>query len=188
MSTHTVANRVRLLKASFAWVARKGYTSDDLLIYLRPPRTVDQVIEPLNEEEVEKMFSGIKANTVLGARNCALVSLMLDTGLRLSEASYLEESDVHLEERYVKVLGKGGKERIIAFGVGCQRAILHYYHHFRVAPAHTGVSTFFLTIDTAHGSLGRARASSTGGSPKPTGMTSLSSTKAGQPLMKPDAW
>jgi site-specific recombinase XerC len=45
----------------------------------------------------------------LGARNSALVSLMLDTGLRLSEVSYLEESDVHLEQRYVKVLGKGGR-------------------------------------------------------------------------------
>ena len=147
MSTHTVANRVRALKAFFAWVARKGYTSDDLLKDLRPPRTVQQVIEPLNGEEIEKMFAGIDANTVLGARNRALVSLMLDTGLRLSEVSYLEESDVHLEDRYVKVLGKGGKERIVAFGVDCQRAILDYYHHFRVIPAHTRVTTFFLTID-----------------------------------------
>ncbi len=144
LSTHTVANRVRALKAFFAWVARKGYTIDVLLKDLRPPRTVQQVIEPLNDEEIKKMFAGIDANTVLGARNSALVSLMLDNGLRYSEASYLEESDVHLEQPYVKVLGKGG---IVAFGVGCQRAILHYYHHFRVDPAHSGVTTFFLTID-----------------------------------------
>lgn len=78
MSTHTVANRVRLLKAFFAWLARKGYTGDDLLKDLRPPRTVDQVIEPLNEDEIKKMFAGIDGNTVLGARNSALVSLMLD--------------------------------------------------------------------------------------------------------------
>ncbi len=147
MSTHTVANRVRALKSFFAWLARQGYTRDDLLKNLRPPRTVQQVIEPLNEEEIEKMFSGIDANTVLGARNSALVSLMLDTGLRLSEVSSLEESDVHLEQRYVKVLGKGGKERIVALGASCQRAILHYYYHFRVDPAHAGVSTFFLTND-----------------------------------------
>ena len=69
MSTHTVANRVRALKAFFAWLSRKGYTSDDLLKDLRPPRTIQQVIEPLGEEEIEKMFSGINANTVLGARN-----------------------------------------------------------------------------------------------------------------------
>ncbi len=146
-STHTVANRVRALKAFFARPARKGYTSDDLLRGVRSPRTVEQVIEPLNEEDIRKIFSWINANTVLGARNSALVSLMLDTGLRLSEAAYLQESDVRLEGRYVKVLGKGGKERIVAFGVACQRAILHYYHHFSVAPSHIGVTTFFLTID-----------------------------------------
>lgn len=146
-SSHTVSNRVRALKAFFAWVGRKGYTDGDVLKDLRPPRTVEQVIEPLNQEDITKIFSGINVNTALGARNSALLSLMLDTGLRLSEISYLEESDVHLEERYVKVLGKGGKERIVAFGVACQRAILHYHHHFRMAPSHMGVKTFFLTID-----------------------------------------
>ena len=147
VSTHTVANRVQALKAFFAWLGRKGYTHEDLLKDLRRPRTVEQVIEPLNEEDIGKVFSGINANTVLGARNSALVSLMLDTGLRLSETAYLEEADVHIEDHYVKVLGKGGKERIVAFGVACQRAVLHYYHQFRVAPAHTGVKSFFLTID-----------------------------------------
>jgi site-specific recombinase XerD len=72
---------------------------------------------------------------------------MLDTGLRLSEAANLKEDDVHINEHYVKVLGKGSKERIVAFGAACQRALLHYYHHFRVEPAHPGVDSFFLTID-----------------------------------------
>ena len=122
LSSHTVANRVRALKAFFAWLDRKGYTRKNLLKELRSPKTVDRVIEPLSKEEVEKIFSGINSNTAMGARNSALVSLMLDTGLRLSEAAYLEEADLHLEERYVKVMGKGGKERIVAFGVACQRA------------------------------------------------------------------
>lgn len=147
MSSHSVSNRVRALRAFFAWLARKGYTKDHLLKDLRVPKTVEQVIEPLNLEEVNKIFSGINANTRLGARNTALLSLMLDTGLRLSETANLAESDVHLEERYLKVLGKGGKERIVSFGVACQRAILHYYHHYRVVPAHDRVGTFFLTID-----------------------------------------
>ena len=51
----------------------------------------------------------------MGARNSALVSLTLDTGLRFSEVAYLEEYDVHLEDRYVKVLGKGGKDPDLVF-------------------------------------------------------------------------
>jgi len=147
MSTHSVANRVRALKAFFAWLYRKGYTEENRLGDMREPRTLEQVIEPLTKEEVDKVFSVINANTAMGARNCAIVSLILDAGLRLSELISLKEVDLHFQDRYVKVVGKGSKERIVAFGVACQRALLHYYHHFRVEPAHPNVDTFFLTVD-----------------------------------------
>ena len=147
VSTHTVNNRVRALRAFFAWLNRKGYTEEHLLKDVRPPKAVKQVIEPLTPEEIKRMFATMNPNTAMGARNTALYSLMLDTGLRLSEVAHLEEVGVHIEERYVKVLGKGSKERIVAFGVACQRSLLHYYHHFRSEPAHPGVETFFLSID-----------------------------------------
>ena len=89
----------------------------------------------------------MEANTVLGARNTAIVSLMLDTGLRLSETASLKAQGVHLEPRYVKVMGKGSKERLVSFGTACQKALIHYFHHFRVEPAHEEIDTFFLTID-----------------------------------------
>ena len=72
---------------------------------------------------------------------------MLDAGLRLSELSTLEESDVHIDDQYAKVMGKGSKERIVAFGVACQKALLSYYYQHRVAPAHSAITSFFLSID-----------------------------------------
>lgn len=147
MSTYSVANRVRALKGFFSWLHLKGYTNEYLLKDIKEPKTKEQVIEPLTTDEIDRVFSAINPNTTLGARNTAIVCLMLDSGLRLSEVSQLKEHDVHFEDRYVKILGKGNKERIVAFGVSCQRALLHYYHHFRVAPAHSNVDTFLLTID-----------------------------------------
>ena len=147
VSPNTVNNRVRALRAFFAWLNRKGYTKDHVLKDVRPPKMVTKVIEPLTTEEIKRMFATMNPNTAMGARNTALYSLMLDTGLRLSEVAHLEEVGVHIEERYVKVLGKGSKERIVAFGGACQRSLLHYYHHFRPEPAHPGVETFFLSID-----------------------------------------
>ena len=76
-----------------------------------------------------------------------MITLFLDGGLRLSELINLRTGDVHLEQRYVKVMGKGSKERMVPFGAACQKALLHYYHHFRVEPAHAGVDSFFLTLD-----------------------------------------
>lgn len=54
---------------------------------------------------------------------------------------------MHLDSRYVKVMGKGAKERMVSFGVSCQRALLNYYHDFRPEPAHPGIDTFFLAMD-----------------------------------------
>lgn len=155
MSTHSVANRVRALRAFFAWLRRRGYLGEDPIKDLKPPKTLDQVIEPLTEEEMERIFSAINPNTALGARNTAIISLLVDAGLRLSELLDLKEHDAHLQERYVKVVGKGSKERMVAFGVACQRSLMHYYHHFRVQPATPIIDNFFLTIDgyplTKHG-------------------------------------
>ena len=147
LSSHSVNNRVRALRAFFAWMSRKGFTEEHRLKDMRPPKTVERVIEPLKEGEISAILDSINAGTVLGARNYALVSLMLDTGLRLSETANLKTDDVHLEDRYVKVLGKGSKERFVAFGAACQRSLIDYRMHFRVEPAHERIAEFFIGID-----------------------------------------
>ena len=104
-------------------------------------------IEILTEEEIKRIFSSINPNTAMGARNTAIYSLMLDTGLRLTEVVTLKYRDVHLGERYVKVLGKGDKERIVAFGTNCQRALTNYANHYRFENEEQLSDTLFLSID-----------------------------------------
>ena len=147
LSSHSINNRVRALRAFFSWMAKKGFTETNRLRDMRPPKTVGRVIEPLKEAEINAILGSINAATALGARNYALISLMLDTGLRLSETANLKVDDVHLEDRYVKVLGKGSKERFVAFGAACQRSLIDYSMHYRVEPAHDRIVEFFLGID-----------------------------------------
>ena len=149
VSSHTLNNRVRALRAFFAWLHRRGYTEEHRLKDLRPPKVTQKVIEPLTPGEIQRIFASINPDIVLGARNMAIYSLMLDTGLRISEAASLKDKDVHLQDRYVKVLGKGNKERIVAFGATCQRWLIHYCYHFRVEPAYSDEDAFFcLSMDT----------------------------------------
>ncbi len=147
LSTSTISNRVRALRAFFAWLKESGYTKTHRLLDLKPPVIPEGVIEPLTPVEVDSIFSCMNQNSALGARNRAIVSLFLDTGLRLSELANLKEPDVHLDQRYVKVLGKGRKERIVPLGTTCQQTLLHYYHHFRPAPANSNIDCFFLDFD-----------------------------------------
>ena len=147
MSTHSVANRVGGLRTFFGWLSHKGYTNGHLLDDLKLPKRAGLIIEPLSQEEINHVFAAMNSSTALGCRNTALVSLMLDCGLRVSEQANLKDDDIHLESRYLKVMSKGSKERMISFGVSCQKALLHYYHYFRPEPVHPGVDTFFLSID-----------------------------------------
>ena len=146
-SSHTVNNRVRALRAFFNWLYRQGHTDCHRLKDLKPPKVRQKAIEILTDEEIERIFASMNPNTVLGARNTAIYSLMLDTGLRLSEVTSLRYKDVHLDGRYVKVLGKGDKERIVSFGANCRKALTNYAQHYRFENEEHKADTFFLCID-----------------------------------------
>ena len=146
-SSHTVNNRVRALRAFFNWLYRQGYTECHRLENLKPPKVRQKEIEILTDEEIERVFASVNPNTAMGARNTAIYSLMLDTGLRLNEVATLRYKDVHLEGRYVKVLGKGDKERIVAFGANCLKALSNYANHYRMENEEQKADTFFLCID-----------------------------------------
>ena len=146
-SSHTVNCRVRALRAFFAWLHRRGYTETNRLGDLRPPKVRQKEIEIMTDDEIERMFGCMDPDTELGARNTSIFSLMLDTGLRLSEVVTLKYGDVHLEEQYVKVLGKGDKERIVAFGANCRSSLLNYDRLYRAKTTEPGADVFFLCMD-----------------------------------------
>ena len=74
------------------------------------------MIESVNREEIDQIMKTINPKTALGARDTALVNIMLDTGIRISEVAGLKDRDVHLDRQYLKAMGKGSKERVVSFG------------------------------------------------------------------------
>ena len=146
-SSYTVNNRVRALRAFFNWLYQQGYTDTHRMEKVKPPKVRQKEIETFTDEEIDRIFASVNTRTVLGARNAAIYALMLDTGLRLSEVVTLKHKDVHLGSRYVKVLGKGDKERIVAFGANCQRALNNYDLKYRFETEGMECDAFFLTID-----------------------------------------
>ena len=146
-SSHTVNNRVRALRAFFSWLHRQGYTEEHRLKGVRPPKVQSKVIDILTDGEIAAIFAAMNTDTLSGARSRAIFSLMLDAGPRLSEVVSLKFRDVHLEEGYVKVLGKGNKERIVAFGSACQHSLIEYAYHFREESDEVESEEFFLCVD-----------------------------------------
>ena len=147
LSPVTVENYVRALRAFFNWLHREGYTQEPVLARLKPPKFPTKLVEPLDDVEIVAIFSAMDANVSSGARDVCLVTLLLDTGIRCNEATTLKVKDVHMEEGYLKVMGKGQKERIVPFGNAAQKSLLKYLFQFRAEPAHGGIEGFFLTLE-----------------------------------------
>jgi site-specific recombinase XerD len=147
LTVPTVNSWVRALRAFFNWLYQEGYTDSHLLERLRPPPVPRVMVDTLSDEEIASILASLDRSTMAGSRNTAILVLFLDTGLRLSELVGLKTKDIHMEDQYVKVMGKGSKERMVGFGSSARSVLLHYLVRFRGEPVHPGIEEFFLTID-----------------------------------------
>lgn len=96
---------------------------------------------------MKKGLSCTNLKTALGCRDAAIVMTPLDTGLRCAELRSLLLQDAHIEQGFLKVMGKGSKERVVPIGASVQKVLFRYLHHFRPEPARAGTENFFLSID-----------------------------------------
>jgi len=143
----SIQTYIRALRAFFNWLYREGYTQENRLARLKPPRAQTKVAEVLTPEEIARVLAAIDQNTAAGARDYAMLMLFLDSGLRCSELTALKLADLNIEGGYLKVMGKGGKERVVPFGASVQKALLRYLLHFRPEPFNLAVQNFFLTLE-----------------------------------------
>lgn len=147
LSPYTIQGYVRSLRAFYSWLHREGYTEENELANLRVPKAPKKLVEVLTEEEIQKVLSCLDTKTEVGVRNRAAVTTLLDTGLRCFELVNLTTGDADLEKGYLKVMGKGGKERIVPVGSSVQKILQRYVYHFRPEPSHLTVDNVFLTIE-----------------------------------------
>lgn len=101
----SVAGYVRTLRVLGNWLAAEGLAEADALRGLRRPRVPHKVIEPVADDVLRRLLA------IASVRDRAIVLLMLDTGLRVSEVAGLRLGDLR-PDGTVKVNGKGSKERI----------------------------------------------------------------------------
>lgn len=146
LAPSTISSAARVLRAFGNWMARNGYGNP--FAGLQMPSVPKTLIDPLTHEEMSRLVECINPDITGGARNYALTILLLDTGLRASEAAGLRLSHVDFQRRCLKVTGKGDKERLVPFGQRATKALMRYTTVFRPEPANAESSDwFFLSVD-----------------------------------------
>jgi len=145
LSPFTIHGYVRTLKVFSTWLVEEGFTSKPLFARLKRPKLGKPMIQILSHQEINSIVNAINPNSFLGGRMYAIVLLLLDTGIRASECCNLTLGNTHMDEGYIKVLGKGSKERIAPFGGTTKKALIRYTTAWRPEPEHDLIDSFFLS-------------------------------------------
>ncbi len=142
----SLARRVAALRGFFKDVAADGDLASNLAEDLESPDLWQRLPVTLSEGEVERVLAEPKTDTPLGLRDKALLELLYATGMRESEIVGTVLERLHLDERIVRVLGKGRKERVVPIGSRAVEAMEAYLSAGRPAlKPRKGESRVFLT-------------------------------------------
>jgi site-specific recombinase XerD len=147
LAVESVRDHVRTIKAFASWLYAEGYTRKNILKNLKLPKPEEIIIEPLSEDETIVTLDSIDQKTPVGRRNHTMVLLMLDTGLRAGEVAGAELTNFKPTEGYLKVKGKGNKERIVPVGVEAQTAVSEYITYVRSKIAKPDCTCLFVSDD-----------------------------------------
>jgi len=134
-ASHTTVHHYFVVLANFfGWIVREGFLSESPTAKIKVAKPKDKVIKPYTHEEIIRMLAVCDNDyehnaKFLGSRNKAIVLVLLDAGVRLSELIGMKLEDVNTSNGNIRVMGKGRKERVVRIGKVAQKSLWRYLMH-----------------------------------------------------------
>lgn len=113
MSAKSLSRKLTAIKSFHQFAFQEKETQNDVSIHIKSPKIEKHLPTVLSVDEVVSLLESIDPSTPLGLRNMALMELIYGSGLRVSELLSLSLEDIHLNQAYLRVTGKGNKERVV---------------------------------------------------------------------------
>ena len=120
------ARKLSAIRMLARHLVRENVRKDDFTELLSSPGLLRKLPGTLTRKEVERLLNAPATTTPHGLRDRAILELFYSSGLRVSELCGLQIQNIHLEEAYVRVFGKGSKERIAPVGSAAVTAVRDY--------------------------------------------------------------
>ena len=115
------------VRSFFRFLQLDGYRDDDPTELLESPVLGEHLPEVLTVSEVDQLENSIDLSKWEGQRNRAIIEVLFSCGLRVSELVHLKLSDLYIKERYVRVFGKGSKERLVPISPKAIRELDYWF-------------------------------------------------------------
>jgi integrase/recombinase XerD len=126
LDQRTISKILSGLRAFYKYCMLEGLHNANPAMLVETPRIPKKLPAVLSKEEVDRFLETIDHSTPLGMRDRALFELIYSCGLRVSEAVNLKIEELYLKEGIIKVLGKGGKERLVPIGEHATYWLIQY--------------------------------------------------------------
>ena len=124
----TVGRKLAAMRSFYEFGLKKKWIAENPAKVLATPRQEKKVPSFLSEEEAAALLDLPSSDKPADLRDRAILELLYATGIRVSELVGADIEDVHLDERLVRVRGKGKKERLVPFGRKAVEALRGYFH------------------------------------------------------------
>ena len=131
LESSTQARVLSSIRAFFKFLLIEDHRQDDPTELLEAPKLGRKLPDTLSVSEVQAMLGCVKLGEPLGHRNRAILETTYACGLRVSEAVNLKLSNLYLAENFIRVIGKGQKERLIPIGAEAIKHLMNYIHQTR---------------------------------------------------------
>ncbi|HEY8920500.1 MAG TPA: site-specific tyrosine recombinase XerD [Chitinophaga sp.] len=132
MTATSQARIISGIKAFYKYLLMEDLIKEDPTQLLEAPKIRRKLPDVLSFDEIESIIGQIKAGTPEGQRNRAILETMYSCGLRVSEVVNLKISQLHFDAGFIRVIGKGNKERLVPIGRDAMKYINLYANEIRV--------------------------------------------------------
>lgn len=151
LAVASLARKLTAVRMLARHLVREGTRPDDFTEQVDRPRLTRRLPGSLSPEEVDRLLAAPQGDTPHALRNRALLEVLYSSGLRVSELRTLELQHVDLTEGWLRVFGKGSKERVVPLGSRAAAALAAYLAHGRpaLAGARAGSAVFLSERGTA---------------------------------------
>lgn len=127
----SISRMLSSLRGFYRYLMVKKEVNVNYFKLLSNPKKEKKVPNYLQYDEFEKIIRSIPVDTALGKRNSLIVELLYATGIRVSELVNIKLKDITLNERSIRIIGKGNKERIVYYGEYAESALKDYLSNSR---------------------------------------------------------
>lgn len=131
LSARSQARLISGLKSFFSYLIFEDYRSDDPTALIETPKLGRKLPNTLSTKEIDLLISSIDLSTMEGERNRCMLETLYSCGLRVSELITLKISELYFKEGFIRVLGKGSKQRFVPIAPSAVKYITIYLSEIR---------------------------------------------------------